>query len=449
MTGVAWLLEGAIVILLGTILLSRWPRLQGAWWVITGGFFLWALATWPGDRLILFLGRPLYMEQPLTWGYLSLALDGPAREGVRMILWAFVLWGGISLLFPSWGEGGAWASLALIGGLLALMVTSLWAVGWAVAIWAALVVLVTLGGHSARGLGVWQWLTPWVGATLILFLLLIWPDPNTSGPEAWRVQLVAVALVLWAGLVPLHVGSVNLTAFARPLGSAWLWWSHSIVVLTVFHRVDFLPGMDAAFWRAQPFLQVMGIVTLGWAGMAALGTRDVGRITAYAVLHNWALTLLLWIATPQREDVVRWALAVRFVGVYVTTLGLTALLREEYRRTFDSLSGWARRRPWTVAAWTIGVGTLVGAPFTPGIWTQWMVHRLPMESPLVPWGSFVGSAGVMLGVSRALLVLWGPLHNPLLVREEGLARALMWGIVITVVVLALMPSWANSLGGLL
>ncbi len=449
MSGAAWLLQGLFLMLLGTLLLGRWPRLQGLWWVVIGGGFLWALSSWPADRLILVLGRPLYMGQPLTWGDFDLVLDATARQGLHMMLWAAMLWGGIALLSPAWGRGLTWANLALIGSALAVMSTSLWATGWAVAVWAGLVVFAVTGAHAGKDLRVWQWLVPWVVAALLLFFLLIWEDPNVTGPEMWRVQLVAMALVLWTGLAPLHVGNVNMSASARPLGSAWLWWTQAVVVLTVFHRVNFTPGMEAAFWRVQPVVQSMGILTLAWVGLAALGTRDLGRLTAYAALHNWALCLIMWLAAPGQEEVVRWTLMVRFVGVYAATLGLTALLREHPLRTFDALSGWARRRPWAVAAWAIGIGTLVGAPFTPGIWSQWMMHRLALEGAIIPWVSFLGALGITAGVGRAFIALWGPLHDPLLVREEGAARGLMWAIVVTVVFLALSPQWLNALNLLL
>lgn len=439
MSGAGWLLQVIVLAILVGGLLSRWPRVLALWWLAVVGFLVWALGHWPEDRLVLILNHPLYMDEPLSIGRFILRLDMGAREAVRMMLVPLGLWAFIAVFVPDWGGGLAWVGLALLGGGMAAMTTAAWAMGWGAAVWAAAAVLPALGGHRARVHGVWQWMLPWLFSALLLFALLIWPDPNRAGGEVWRVQVLAVALMAWTGLVPFHVGQVNLTAGSRPMGSVWLWWSHAVLVLLFVRRLGFEPGMSTAVWRAAPVLQFVGVVTLLWAGGAAISTRDVGRLGAYAALYNWALVLSMWLALPRNEDLVRWTLVVRFVALVAVGVGLTALLRGDDERSFRALSGWARRRPWSVATWAVGVATLAGAPFTPGIWSQWMVHRLPVSGLPLVWAGLIGGVGVIGGLMRALIALWGPLADPLLVREEGLRRALMWAMVAVLVALGLVP----------
>ncbi len=448
MTSVGLLLQVTVLVAIVGGLLSRWPRLVGLWWLLVTAGILWALGHWPEDRLVLLLGHPVHVGEALSWGRLSLQLDMSAREAVRMMWAPVAVWALAAVLVPAWGEGLAWVGGALLAGIVAVTTTPTWAMGWAATLWAAGSVLPALGGRPGRGPGVWQWMVPWIVSALVLLALLSWPDPNIRSVEIWRVQVMAVALIAWAGLIPLHVGEVNLAAVARPLGSVWLWWTRVVLVLVFVRRLGFTPGMEGAVLRATSVLQFLGAISLLWAGIAALSTRDVGRLAGYAAFYNWALTLTMWLATPRSEDLVRWTLAVRFVALAAVGLGLTALLREREERSFEALSGWARRRPWSVATWAVGIATLAGAPFTPGIWSQWMVHRLPMGNMPMAWASLIGGLGITAGLVRALIALWGPLTDPLLVREEGIRRALMWGMVALLVGLGLMPhvlvrlSWA-------
>lgn len=446
MSGVALLLQVVIVAAGVAVLLSRWPRLVGLWWALVALGVLATLAQFPPQGTVLVLTRPVHLAEVLAWGRLSLQLDMTAREGLRMVFVFLALWGGVAPILPEWGRGLAWFGPALLAGVLALTTTSFWALGWALAVWAGLALLPAFGGHLAGTRPVWQWLAPWLLPALALFSLLIWPDPNRVAPEPWRVQVLALALLAWVALAPLHVGLVKVTASARPSAAVWVWWTHTVVVLVAMRRLGFEPGLDSAVWRAAAVLQFLAVVTLVWAGAAALTARHVGRLAAYAALYNWALSLALWLAAPENEALVRWTLTTRFVSLNAVGMGLAALLRGSNGRQVEALSGWARRRPWSVALWGVGVASLAGAPFTPGIWTQWMVHRVPVGDLPLAWAAVLGALGVMGGLARALVTLWGPLREPLLLREEGPGQAVLWALSVGIILLGLAPQALVHIG---
>ena len=439
MSGAEVLLELLVLAVAVAALLGHWRRVQGAWWALVAVALTTALAMLPQHGLIFFLGRPVWLDAALARGRFTLLLDDTARAAIRGMLALVGVWGVAALLSPVWGRGLPWLGLGLLGGALAAMTVSLWALGWAMAMWAATALLAAFGGQPGTGRPVWQWLLPWVAPVPLLFALLIWPDPNRAAPEPWRLQVLAAALIAWSALFPLHVGYTALSAGARPAGATWAWWSHTVLMLALLRRVGFQSTLGGAVWQAAPVLQFLGVATLVWAGLAALSARDVGRLAAYAGLYNWALTLIMWLAAPEEDVLVRWTLTVRFLALGAVGLGLAAALHDGRDHTFEALSGWARRRPWSVALWAIGTATLAGAPFTPGAWGQWMVHRLPVAGIPVAWAALLGGLGIMAGVARALVALWGPLRDPLLVREEGVRRYLLWGLTVALVIVGLLP----------
>lgn len=439
MSGVEVLLQVLVLAAAGSLILARWPRLLGLWWVIVAGVLMAALWTLPLTGPVLILGRHIQLEAPLTWGRFTLHLDASAREAIRMMLILVGLWGVAATLIPGWGRGLEWMGLALLGAALAVTTTATWAWGWALAVWATTTLVLAFGGMPTRGRPVWPWFLPWTLPALGLFALLVWPDPNRATLEPWRVHLLALAFIVWSGLVPIHVGHIALTSRARPLGATWAWWTHTLILLTLAQRTGFSPGWDEALWRAAPVLQFLGIVSLFWAGLAALSARDMGRLTAHAALYNWALVFTMWGTMPRDDALIRWTLTTRFLALNAAGLGIAALLRDRDIQPPLVPSGWARRRPWSVALWALGIATMSGAPFTPGVWTQWMVHRLGGDLSALTWATLVGGLGVMGGLIRALVTLWGPLDDPFLVREEGLPRGILWAMTVGFVLLALSP----------
>ena len=449
MSGVAFILELLALISLVVWVFARWPRWQGGIWLVSALFMLWVLGQWPADRPVLVVGHPIWLEGAWSVVGISFQLDSVARAVLRLMWIAIGIWAIGALLVPRWGRGLGWLPVAVFGLFVAVTLQPMWALGWGIAMWAVGVLIVAYGSWPGREWTTWQWLLPPVIGALLLFLLLIWPDPNLTGIEPWRVRVVMGVLVLLSGLVPIHVGAVGLGSNARPMGATWAWWTHSLVMLTLLWRVGSHPGFRPAEWSASPVLLFLTTVTMLWAGLGALSTQDLGRLGGYAALYNWALTLTFWLHAPLNMAGFRWTLAIRLVGLFTVGLALSALADEVRVRTFDHVRGRARRRPWAVAAWAVGLATLAGTPFTPGVWSQWMMHTQIPDAASLPWFSLAGSLGIALGIVRALVALWGPLSTPLLPREEGVSKMVMLVLAMAGIGLSLVPQFVMRLGAFL
>lgn len=448
MTGPGFIIGLLFILSALTSLVGHWPRVRGGLWTAGALFLLWALAAWPVDRPVLVLGQPVWMEWPRVVGHLRLRVDETARLVLRLGLMAVGLWGTAAWLSPTWERGMGWLPLGILPLTVAAMLVPLWGTVWAVAILNVLLLALAQGGQPGHGQALWRWTVPSVVVALAASILLLPPDPNAVEVDTWRLWLVAGVIVTVSGLVPLHVGLTAAGEGGSPTGTVWAWWAHTLAFLVLLRRVGESEALVPGMWLAAKVLVVLAHVTLVWGGVGAVSSNNVGTLWAYAALYNWGLTVALWTTAPTSVAVLRWTLGVRMVGLGASALGLVAM-EGGYPRTLARLSGWARRRPRAVAAWGLGTATLAGVPFTPGFWSQWLVHEHSSAGTLLPWISLIGGVGVALGLVRALVTLWGPLHERLLPREEGMLTVMLLAVVVGVILLGVMPGNLVRLGVLL
>ncbi|NPA89977.1 MAG: hypothetical protein GXO55_00765 [Chloroflexi bacterium] len=449
MSGVTFLFLYGLVWSSVALLANRWRRLHALVWMSGALASLWIGARWPEDRPVLVLGREVWLRHPFVWHDLTFRVDAEARHMWWILGLAVLVWSGLAFLLPRWGKGLGWLPLLILTAIPAITVQSVWGVAWGLAIWVLGTTFFTQGGAAGHVHGGWRWSFPLVLAAILGFFLLYPPDPNTAQIPPWQIALTAIILILTTQLFPLHTGLLALTQGSEPIRGAWAWWIHTLVVMVGFIRLGAHAELVQAQWNALDWFQFLAYLTLIWSGVAALTTNNVRRLWGYAALYNWALTFALWIAAPTSRGTWEWTLAVRWLALGIGGFALTTLLSAGETGDLEHLSGWARRRPWSVTAWAISVATLAGVPFTPGFWTQWLVHfHLATASPL-SWLALIGGMGVALGLIRALVTLWGPLRDRLLVREgdgESFALIVLSGLLVSG---ALFPTWLAALGRLL
>ena len=449
MSGVTFFLYFLGGITLLDLLVARWRRPVALLWLLTALAALSVMNRWPTDRPVLVLGREVWLARPVVWHMLRFQVDDLARQVGRMFWLSVALWSGVSLLVPRWGEGMGWLPVVVIPAVPALFIQSLWGLGWAMTLWLAGVLLLVYGGRRGEARGTWQWMFPLVPTSLALFLLLLPLDPNTNAVPPWHASILALFLLVLAGQVPLHTGLVALAPAGRPIGVAWAWWVHTLVVLLALARVGMHPSVAAAQWRIHPFLEFLAYATLIWGGLGALSANQLRQMWGYAVLYNWGLTFSLWLLAPTSPGTWQWTLAVRWLALGVTAFALTTLLADGDGGHLARISGWARRRPWAVTAWVVGMATLSGVPFTPGFWTQWLIHVHTVNSSPLSWLSLAGGMGVAIGLMRALVALWGPLKDRLLIREERGEAILLSVLALILIGGAFFPRWMTALGRIL
>ncbi len=446
MSGVTFFLYFLALIAVLNAGLARWRRLLAVLWVLSALALVSITSRWPYGYPVLVLGREVQIGQATTWHMLRFQVDPLARQLWRSLWLSIAGWGVVAFLVPEWGEGLAWLPVMVIPALLAFSVQSMWALAWGITLWWAGSLFLIYGGHRGEARGAWQVLIPLIPVSLATFLLLMPPDPNTHQMPVWHIGILALFLLVLAGQVPFHAGLVTLASAGRPLGVAWIWWVHTLAVILGLTRVGHDPK---AQWQVQPVLEFLAYLTLIWGGIGALTANRLRQMWGYAVLYNWGLTFSLWLLAPTSLGTWQWTLAVRWLVLGISGLALTTLLSEDSAGELGRISGWARRRPWAVTAWTVSMATLAGVPFTPGFWTQWLIHvHTAMPSPL-SWVSLAGGIGVALGLIRALVVLWGPLRDRLLVRERRREATLLALFTVILIGGAFFPQWVTALGRIL
>jgi NADH-quinone oxidoreductase subunit N len=164
---------------------------------------------------------------------------------------------------------------------------------------------------------------------------------------------------------------------------------------------------NSALW--QPVIGILAIATMAAGNLMALAQRTLKRMLAYSsVAHAGYLLAAVWSGSR---------IGAASVQVYLYAYGfaslaafgiLAALGRDGERElTSDDLAGLARRRPWTAAAFSIVLLSLLGFPGTFGFIGKWMIlSSLVVEGqwliPVVLVLASAVSAGYYLPVIMAM-----------------------------------------------
>ncbi len=433
-----------LTFLLFLVKATRWvSMLRAIVWL--GGLVLltWMIHTWPTSGSIILLQHTIvHMDQPLRIGRLVLHTDNVARAGIHLALAGAIIGSMASLVVPPLRETISWLAVGFITLFVAVSIISPWAWGWGVALWAIGALMVAYGGWPTSARLGWQWLLLPMLSAILLFALLA---QETLDITPWRVHIITLFLLGFSNLAPFHVGGVHLAEEGQPFGLLWGLWTHTVLFLIVLYRIESTSVYQESLWRATPFLETMAYLTLIWAGIGGLAHRHIGRLSGYALAFNWALSLLLWLTYPNNLDIIRWTMAVRLIGIVSVSVGLLSFLPGAPLAMLASIKGWARRRTWGVLLWTLGIATLAGLPFTAGGWLLWIMPSMEIRGASL-WLMLLGSIGLLIGLGRALTVLWSTLDTPLLPREEGITRWGFWLLSMTIIILGLFPSLVLHLG---
>ncbi len=250
-----------------------------------------------------------------------------------------------------------------------------WLVGSAALLLAVLLLVVATGGGSFQ-------LTDLAG-----------------GSPTWQFQLAIAILVLVAcatrlPIVPLHGWIREMLAEAPPAVAVVLMGGASRIGASVLLELFVAPDHWAAKTLA-PYVAGFAALTVVWAAIGAIGTRDLRRLVAYLSMVPGGLTLLgvagLTPLALQGVQIMLFAgglAAAVTVGVGVTAADLLQV------RSLTQLGGMAARLPR--ATWLLvgGVVATLGIPF---------MASFPALAMIV-LGSFYGQPAGTLAVLAALVV---------------------------------------------
>jgi formate hydrogenlyase subunit 3/multisubunit Na+/H+ antiporter MnhD subunit len=127
----------------------------------------------------------------------------------------------------------------------------------------------------------------------------------------------------------------------------------------------------------------------------------------------------------------------------IITLMAAALSILRHRATtdrFEGLGGVARRLPIATMGLVIGGLALAGFPLTAGFPTRWAVYRaMSGEEMLWAFLLLASSAGIVIGLLRALNAMLGAEPRDDVARQPILASLMVLALAILVIILGIYP----------
>jgi multicomponent Na+:H+ antiporter subunit D len=280
-----------------------------------------------------------------------------------------------------------------------------------------------------------------------LFLLSAWYieqiplNPQDSRAAASAAQLLAIGLIILLAPVPLHGAQPAIAQSAPPVATALLTLLYELAVLHLVYRTvttfPFVPEVAPL----GTWLTWIGLATAVWGGVAAAGAGHAGRLWGYTALHDWGLILLV-LAVPGARSwpLVLFLFGLRVVSMLTAAAGLSVLEQHSGGLTMDHLQGAGSRLPWNSAAFLLGGLGLAGFPLSAGFTGHWAALQIVAEVDWRPAAVvLIASGGAILGYIRLARVLYGPLANRYLLREQPLNVGLAVVVLSLSVGLAVAP----------
>jgi NADH-quinone oxidoreductase subunit N len=184
---------------------------------------------------------------------------------------------------------------------------------------------------------------------------------------------------------------------------------------------------------------VAGLITAVWSGLAAAGVNHGGRLWGYASLHDWGLILMV-LAVPTTLPLALFLFAMRAISVMTAAAGFSILEQHAGGLSPRHLQGAGSRLPWNSAAVLLGGLGLAGFPLTAGFAGHWAAIQLVAEADWRPAVIvLLASGGVIFGFIRLARLLFGPLENRAMLREQPLGTAIAVIALVVSVGLAIAP----------
>ncbi|MDE3075977.1 MAG: hypothetical protein KGJ86_11165 [Chloroflexota bacterium] len=267
----------------------------------------------------------------------------------------------------------------------------------------------------------------------------------SAGAGSASVLVAAGVVLMTAGfafelaLVPLHWGALDAYSAAAPAAAGSIMALAKLGAVVAIFRLAPSAGNSYLF-----VLAMVGLLTVVWGTLAALGQREIRRLLAYsAIAHAGFLAMGIGSGAAGRQAAL----------FYVVVYGATALL------IFAALSGLGpepirfadlprRLGPQRTLAVCFGLMSLAGIPPLPGFWAKLALFR-PVWQALGPVPTAIGIAGAVAAAVYYLTPvpdLWNNLRLPGIPRPAGNAGVVLAGIL--VVFFTIVPGFVWALAAL-
>jgi len=442
-----------------TYLLRSWERVSTALaFAVTTSLALWLgqIALTTPTASLPFLAEPLDLLASIErLGFRFELQPGSTAILVTTFVLAAIAFG--LAFFVSQGHSFVPFTLTLLAGYSALTLLTAAPIGVPLVTPLALIILscvsvfILQAGRLTDPAGPLRLIVPPILA-FPLFLIAQWYidqiplNPQDSAPMATAAFLLAMGVLILFTPTPLHGASPATAQSAPPVASALVTLLYQ---LALFHLLFRLVTLYPFIIDASPFelwFTWAGLATTVWGGIAAAGALHPGRLWGYAALHDWGLILMV-LAVPSPTT---WPLALFLFGLRAASLltaaaGL-ALLEDHLKGlSLDRLQGAGNRLPWNSAAFLLGGLGLAGFPLSAGFTGHWAALQVIAAADWRPAALvLLASVGVIWGFVRLTRMLFGPLTNRLLLREQipNVVVALL--VLLISVALAVSPQLLNG-----
>jgi len=276
---------------------------------------------------------------------------------------------------------------------------------------------------------------------------------DASAAPEWAAWLLLLPAILWLTIFPSD-GALRLWNRDQPsLGAAYLWVVKDVVVFYLLLKLwGQHPGLrDPAVLTT---LGAVGFVTAVYNGVLAAAQPTPSAVLACAAMSALGIAVQ-GLASGSLDGVIGGLsmLIDRSAAVLLAVAALGAGKRVGARDVRDT-SPFAEWRKWLVlAGFAVAALALAGAPWGALAGRQRVLNALEPSSPflLLAWGA--GSAGVSLGLARAVWTMWhcetlpsrGHRDDLLLVLVLGLLLLVLWVALRAEAMDALLSEWVSAL----
>jgi multicomponent Na+:H+ antiporter subunit D len=269
--------------------------------------------------------------------------------------------------------------------------------------------------------------------------------PDDIAPLRTAAALLTFGLLLLMAPVPLHSVAPATAESAPPLATALFTLLYQLALVFLISQVVIQYPFMETLAPLNIWFAWAGLVTAIWAGVAAIGASQPGRLWGYLALHDWGIIILLLSVPGIRTwSLVAFLFVLRSVSMLTAATGLTAL--EYYVGSVESedLQGAGVRLPWNSAAYLMGGLGLVGFPLSAGFSGHWAALQIIAASD---WRSAVAvllaSSAAVFALIRMARILYGPLANRYLQNEQTFSVVMAVGVLLLSVGLAVAPQLLN------
>ena len=382
-----------------TLATARWPRARGVVAVLALAACVVLAYGFDAGSTLQFAGGTLVITHFLRLWLLSASAAALLLELVALVLT------GRERLAP--------AVLLTLGASAAGLATPDLTAGLLVLVGAAAVAGLVAAGRVAEGSPTLRAAVDALRVTVVVAVLgilgMAWAvEPGVAlEPTTVTVAylLVAAALTLRMGAVPLHLPAARLAEAAPrsavPVLVGWLPAAVALVLLAWFSVTVAPVAPDLGWWRELPV--ALALLTLAATSLAIMVQDDLGHVLGYMAIQGGAFALLAMGSFDAAASAAArsWLLILPLTVAALASVVLLLEVAFRTRRTVE-LRGWIRRAPGTALALALALVATYGLPGMAQFVARERIAELAAGSPL----GVLGLLAALLAVLAWLRLGW-------------------------------------------